>query len=260
MQRIIKDYLEEKSDEVGIEKKKNEEEVRRHRHWMYHTLAHDYFRYNAVSECFKNQNYFVGFYEGQRHDMPYSFAVDYRTKLKMPSMSEEVWEQVREVELEGAGESSFRIGLKKALLPDGSIIPDSVESDEKVKARFRAEKLLVLNVQISAKENTDIIINGAINYLKHLNITDAHIAILFHYRECLKKVIPQSCGAMAALRYLVPDDIEDWLAAVERREIDVSNLEKELSPLQKKPAYTYKDTLDILERLPPSEVLKGKYS
>ena len=259
MQRIIQTYLDEKCDEAGIEKKKTEE-VRRHRHWMYHTLAHDYFRYNAVSECFKNQNYFVGFYEGQRHDMPYSFAVDYCTKLKMPSMADEIWEQVREVELDGAGESGFRSGLNKALLPDGFLTHDSVELDEKVKARLRAEKLLVLNVQISVKENTDIIIDGAIQYLKHLNIADAHIAVLFHYRECLIKALPKNCGEMAALRYLVPDDIEDWLTAAERKEIDVSCLEKELSPLQKKPAYTYRDTLDILEKLPPSEVLKGKYA
>lgn len=260
MQRIIQAYLDGKSSETGVEKKKNEEEVRRHRHWMYHTLAHDYFRYNAVSECFNSQNYFVGFYAGQRHDMPYSFAVDYCTKLKMPSMSDEVWEQVREVELEGAGENSFRSGLNKALLPDGYLTHDGIELDEKVKARLRAEKLLVLNVQILVKENTDIIIDGAIKYLKHLDITDAHVAVLFHYRECLKKVLPKNCGEMAALRALVPDDIEDWLAAVERKEIDVSSLEKELSPLQKQPAYTYKDTLEILERLPPSEVLKGKYS
>jgi pimeloyl-ACP methyl ester carboxylesterase len=237
MKGIIKEYLQLAAIEPASEKKKTEE-VRRHRHWAYHTLAHDYFSHYAVSECFTNKNYYVGFYEGQRHDMPYSFAVDYCTKLKMPSMSEEIWEQVREVELEGAGESSLQKGLHKALIPDGYLKHESSELDEKVKARLSAEKVLVLNVQVSVKENTDTIINGAIEYLKHLNVTDAHIAVLFHYRECLKKVLPKSCGEMSALRYLVPDDIEKWLGSVERREIDIASLEKELSPLQKKPAYT----------------------
>lgn len=269
MQMILQDYLTEKTEEAGIEKKKSEE-VRKHRHWLYHIIAHDYFSHHSVTECFQNQNYFVGFYTGERDDMPYSFAVDYCTKLKMPSVSQEVWEHVKEVELDGAGENSFRDGLHRKLLPKDYLRSDKIDLDEIVKAKVKSEKSLVFNVHIDRKQDkkAEDIIRGAITYLQKLNIKDCYIAVLFNSRKLVKgnnakvqcKDLPNGCKDMDSLRMLDSDDIDDWIDVVEKKEIDASKLEEELTSLKAEQRFSYRDTLKRLETLPPAEVLKGKYS
>jgi pimeloyl-ACP methyl ester carboxylesterase len=261
MAMIIKSYLDEPPEKDDSVKKKTEEEVRSHRHWLYHTMAHDYFSHNSVTECFQNQNYFVGFYAGERNDMPYSFAVDYYTKLKMPLLSDEVWDQILDIELDGAGEDSFRNGLYRKLLPKDYLQLEVVTSDGAVISRVKSDRWLVFYVQIDrARANKAAsIINGAIAYLKGLDIQDSHLAVLFNYKEVAEK-LPSACNEMNSLRKLQPDDIEDWIVSVEKKDIDVSKLEAELAQFNDKSHFTYKDALQHLETLPPAEVLKGKYS
>ncbi|PWQ94773.1 hypothetical protein [Leucothrix arctica] len=224
-------------------------------------MAHDYLSNLSMKKCFQNQNYFVGFYTGERNDIPYSFAVDYYTKLKIPLLSDEVWEQILEIELDGAVEDSFRNGLYKKLLPKDYLKLQKIDLDEVVTSRMKADRQLVIYVQIdrNRSEKTDIIINGAITYLQSLNIQDSHFAVLFNRKEAVV-ALPNFCNDMAGLRKLTSEDIEDWMEVVEKKKVDTSRLEQALSQFNDKQQFSYKDALKQLETLPPAEVLKGKYS